>query len=163
MTSPAAGRRKRTGSDDRGSVAVELAIGVPMAVLFIFLIVGAFNVGRANLDANSAAGAASRAASLARTPGAAASAARSSATANLADKCARLSVAVDTSGFRRGGTVTVEVSCTVPTRGLLGVGLPGSLTVTASSSSPIDLYRARALRFRITETPTAANPSTGGA
>lgn len=127
---------------DRGSVAVELAIGVPMAVLFIFLLVGAYHLGQANIDVNAAAAAASRAASIARTAGAAETAARDSATANLAGRCASVSVVVDTGRFHRGGAVTVHVACTVTTEGLLGVGLPGQVTVSASSTSPIDLYRA---------------------
>jgi Flp pilus assembly protein TadG len=143
MTGPPADGAVRPGSDDdRGSVAVELALGVPLLVLMLFLLIGAFNMGRANIDVNAAAGAASRAASLARTAGAATAAANDSATANLGDDCARIRVAVDTSGFRRGGTVTVTLACTVPTRGLIRVGLPGSLTITGSSTSPIDRYRA---------------------
>jgi hypothetical protein len=51
-------------------------------------------------------------------------------------------VTVDTSQFHRGGAVTVHLACTVTTHGLLGVGLPGSMTVSASSTSPLDLYRA---------------------
>jgi Flp pilus assembly protein TadG len=149
MTSPPApdsrtGGRRTRDCDDRGSVAVELAIGVPMAVLMIFLLVGGYNVGRANIDVNAAAGAAARAASLARSTAAATGAARDSATANLGAKCTQVTVSVDTSAFRRGGAVTVSLGCTVATRGLIGVGLPGSLTMTASSTSPIDLYRSAA-------------------
>ncbi|WP_328463534.1 pilus assembly protein [Actinoplanes sp. NBC_00393] len=143
MTAPAGtGPRRPHRGDDRGSVAVELALGVPLLVLFLFLLIGAFNVGRANIDVNAAAGAASRAASLARTSAAATAAATDSATANLGADCARLSVSVNTSNYRRGGAVTVSLACTVPTRGLIRVGLPGSLTITASSTSPIDRYRA---------------------
>ena len=58
------------------------------------------------------------------------------------DDFARMRVAVDTSRFRRGDTVTVILACTVPTRGLIRIGLPGSLTITGSSTSPIDRYRA---------------------
>jgi len=128
--------------NDHGSVAVELAIGMPMAVLFIFLVVGAYHLGQANIDVNAAAAAASRAASISRTAGAADAAARDSATANLAGRCTGVSVVVDTGQFHRGGAVTVHVACTVTTQGLLGVGLPGQVTVSASSTSPIDLYRA---------------------
>ncbi|WP_432833050.1 TadE/TadG family type IV pilus assembly protein [Dactylosporangium sp. CA-092794] len=154
---------RRRLRDDRGSVAVELAIGMPLAVLFVFLIVGAYHLGQANIDVNAAAAAASRAASLTRSAGAADAAARDSATANLAGQCATVTVSVDTSEFHRGGAVTVHVGCTVTTEGLLGVGLPGSMTVSASSTSPLDLYRARALGFGITEAPSAANPRMGGA
>jgi Flp pilus assembly protein TadG len=127
---------------DCGSVAVELAIGMPLAVLFVFLVVGAYHLGQANIDVNSAAAAASRAASISRSAAAADAAARNSATANLAGQCTEVLVSVDTSQFHRGGAVTVRVGCIVSTEGLLGVGLPGSMTVSASSTSPLDLYRA---------------------
>ncbi|WP_430788124.1 pilus assembly protein [Actinoplanes sp. G11-F43] len=133
-------RRKR--ADDRGSIAAELALAVPLLVLLIFLLVGAFNMGRANIDVHTAAGAASRAASLARTSTGATTAAHASATANLGDDCARVSVSVDNGNFRPGGTVTVSVACFVPTRGLSRVGLPSTVTITSSSTSPIDRYRA---------------------
>lgn len=126
---------------DRGSVGVELAIGIPLAVLFIFLVVGAFHLGQANIDVNAAAAAASRAASISRTAPAADAAARDAATANLTGRCASVSVVVDTSQFHRGGQVTVQVDCAVTTHGLLGVGLPGTVTVSAASTSPLDLYR----------------------
>lgn len=139
---PASRSARHRLRDDRGSVAVELAIGMPLAVLFVFLIVGAYHLGQANIDVNSAAAAASRAASITRSVAAADTAARDSATANLAGLCTKVSVSVDTSQFHRGGAVTVRVGCTVSTQGLLGVGLPGSMTVSASSTSPLDLYRA---------------------
>jgi Flp pilus assembly protein TadG len=130
---------------DRGSVAVELAIGVPMLVLVVLIAAAAFVMARANLDVNAAASAAARAASLARGAAAATTDATNAATANLAGRCASLTIDVDTSGFRRGGQVRVTVSCTVTTRGLTGIGLPGSTTFTATATSPIDIYRHIAL------------------
>jgi Flp pilus assembly protein TadG len=111
-------------------------------LLLLFLVVGAFHLARANLDVNSAAAAASRAASLTRTAPAALTAARDSATADLAGQCAAVDVSVDTSHFQRGGAVRVHVACTVTTHGLTGIGLPGTMTVQADSTSPLDLYRA---------------------
>jgi Flp pilus assembly protein TadG len=127
---------------DRGSVAVELAIGMALAVLFVFLLIGTFHIGRAEVDVNAAAAAASRAASLNGSASAAYLAASDGAAADLTGHCTRISVSVDTSQFHRGGAVTVHVGCTVSTRGLIGVRLPGSITVSASSTSPLDLYRA---------------------
>jgi Flp pilus assembly protein TadG len=141
---PARQPRRRLGSE-RGSVAVEIALAVPLMVLLLFLLTAAVHLGRAAIDVNSAAAAAARAASLARTGPAATTAARNAATADLAGQCASLSVSVDTSAFHRGGTVTVAVACTVTTHGLTGIDIPGAVTTRASSTSPIDLYRTVAL------------------
>lgn len=126
---------------DRGTVAVELAIGVPMLVLVVLIAAAAFVMGRANLDVNAAAAAGARAASLARSATTATSAATSAAKANLAGRCVSLTIEVDTGGFRRGGQIRVTVSCTVTTHGLTGIGLPGSTTFKATATSPIDVYR----------------------
>jgi len=128
--------------DDTGSVAVEIALGVPISVLVLFLVIAAFHLSRATVDVNSAAAAGARAGSLSRSPAAAAAAARTAATTTLAGQCAAVSVEVDTSNFRRGGTVTVAVACTVTTRGLTGIGIPGSVTTRAASTSPVDVYRS---------------------
>ena len=133
-------RRRRDG--DRGSVTVEIALAVPLMVLLLFLLTAAVHLGRAAIDVNSAAAAAARAASLARTAPAATTAARNAAAADLANQCASLSVTVDTSAFHRGGAVTVSVACTVTTHGLTGINVPGSVTTRAASTSPIDLYRS---------------------
>jgi len=42
-------------------------------------------------------------------------------------------------------------------------GIPGSRALTATASSPLDIYRARALGFSNSEGPSGANPSTWGA
>src|SRR5437764_2959654 len=127
---------------DHGSIAVEIALAVPLMVLLLFLLTAAVHLGRAAIDVNSAAAAAARAASLARTGPAATTAARNAATADLAGQCASLSVSVDTSAFHRGGAVTVAVACTVTTHGLTGISIPGPVTTRAASTSPIDLYRS---------------------
>lgn len=137
----AAAEAARRLRGDQGAVAVELAIGIPMLVLVVLLVAATYAMGRANLDVNAAAAAGARAGSLARNAHAATSAATDAARANLASRCAHLSVDVATSGFRRGGQVRVTLSCTVTTRGLTGIGLPGSTTFKASATSPIDVYR----------------------
>src|SRR5688500_16827707 len=127
----AAARPEAAGRAERGSIAAELALGVPMSMLLVFLLIAAFHLARASIDVNATAAAASRAASLARTGDAATHAARKTAQANLGGRCARLRVEVDLTRFRRGGTVTVVVACTVTARGLTGAGIPGALTTRA--------------------------------
>jgi Flp pilus assembly protein TadG len=153
---PRPGRPARRRRGDRGSVTVEIALAVPLMVLLLFLLTAAVHLGRAAIDVNSAAAAASRAASLARTAPAATIAARNAATADLAGQCATVSVTVDTSAFHRGGAVTVTVACTVTTHGLTGISIPGSVTTTAASTSPIDLYRTVALGARHASGPSTA-------
>ncbi len=155
-------RPPRRPRGDRSAVSVEIALAVPLIVLLLFLMATAVHLGRAVIDVNSAAAAASRAASLARTAPAATTAARNAAAADLAGQCAIVSVTVDTSGFHRGGTVTVTVACTVTTHGLTGINIPGSVTTKAASTSPIDLYRTVSLRFGNSEVSPGGNRSIGG-
>lgn len=54
--------------------------------------------------------------------------------------CADRDIAVDTSALRPGGTVTVTVSCHVPLGDLVLLRVPGSRTVTATSTSVVDTY-----------------------
>ena len=133
-------RRLRRLPDDRGSVTVELALAVPLSLLLFFLVLGAFHLGRATIDVHAAASAAARAASIARDDPA--TAAQQTAEANLADRCASFTVDPGPTQVQRGGQVTVRVSCTVTTHGLLGLGLPGQITLSAEASSPVDVYRS---------------------
>ncbi|GIG63220.1 hypothetical protein Lfu02_75920 [Longispora fulva] len=137
MTPP--GRERRAA--DRGAVAVEMALSVPMVVLMFFLIIGAFQIARAQISVASAAGAGARAASMARSAVAATAAARASVETNLHGRCAALAVTVATEGFARGGAVTVSVTCTVNVRGLTGVAVPAELDLKATATSPVDVYR----------------------
>lgn len=99
-----------------------------------------------------AAAAAARQASLARDPVTAARLARDTASWTLAAQhlqCVRVTVAVDSSGFRvpvgQPATVTVQVSCRLR---LADIGLPGvaDKTVTAWAASPLDPFRGRSPR-----------------
>ena len=147
---------------DRGSVAAELAVSVPILVLVVLIAVASYAMARANLHVNAAAAAGARAASLARSATAATSAATEAANADLAGRCARLSIDVDTGAFRRGGQVRVTVSCTVTTHGLTGIALPGSTTFTATATSPIDVYRHIALGSANSDAFSATDPGMGG-
>lgn len=125
--------------DDRGSTAVEIALAVPIFVALLLLLITSTRYASAMIEVQSTAGAAARAASLARSPTAASTAA-SQASATLSD-CTTRTVTVDTSAFHPGGQVTVEVTCTISTRTLTGFAFPGSVTATATSTSPLDVYR----------------------
>lgn len=136
---------------ERGSVAIELAIIVPFVLLLILLVVAAGLVARATSTIDAAAFAAARAASISRTAGDARTQAQDVADTTMSSRgirCAPQSTSVDTAGFAApvgtSATVTVSLTCRVPLSHLtLLPGLPGSHTVTSTATSSIDSYRGR--------------------
>jgi Flp pilus assembly protein TadG len=136
--------------DDTGSFTLELAVLAPALLLLVAFIVAAGRIEIAGSTIDGVARDAARAASLARTPAAAQTAAQTTATDTAASQnidCTHLAVTVDTTGFATPlGTpaaVVVHVSCTALLGDLAIPGLPGSKTLTASFTSPLDPYRAR--------------------
>jgi Flp pilus assembly protein TadG len=140
----------RFGGREDGSAAIELAVLGPGLLLILALIVAAGRVETAGGAVESAAHAAARAASLARTQPAAQSAARGAAAATLAEahlSCSRLAVRVDTAGLSaplgRPAQVRAAVTCRVGLSDLLVPGLPGSVTESGTFASAVDPYRGR--------------------
>lgn len=143
-------RDRSAGRSDRGSEAVEAAVGVPAFLLFIALIIAGGRLAIAHQAVEAAASDAARSASISRTQGSAQGSALSSATASLANQklqCASKTVNVDTSGFASPvgtpATVTATVTCVVKLADVAVPGLPGTKTITATMSSPLDTYRER--------------------
>jgi Flp pilus assembly protein TadG len=142
--------RRRPGRD-RGSLSLETAILTPVLLLALLLVVAA---GRRYLAGNAvddAAREAARAASLERDPGAARTQGLQAANQALADQnlhCTSLAVDVPTAAFTTtlgtAGSVTVSVDCTVDLSDLTLPGVPGTVTVHSSFTSPVDPYRTRA-------------------
>ncbi|MDQ6782952.1 MAG: pilus assembly protein [Actinomycetota bacterium] len=123
-------------------MSVELVLlTVPLVVIMVFVVaLGRFSSARNQVD--EAARDAARQASLYYRSG-------SEATrqgTDVADQdltgiaCADRLVAVDTSALRPGGAVTVTVSCHVPLGDLVLLKVPGTRTVTATSTSVVDTY-----------------------
>lgn len=134
----------------RGSITLEMAVLAPALLALLLLVIFAGRVTMVNQSVNSAAVAAARAATLARTPGTAKSKAAQTATATLANQhlnCASVKTATDTSGFAvrvgRAASVTSEVTCTISFADLAAIDVPGSMTLTATATSPLDTYRER--------------------
>lgn len=130
--------------DQRGSVAVEMAVLAPALVVLLLLVVFAGRVAQADGDVRRAASAAARAASLRQDPGDAEAAGRQTASANLVASgvgCARLDTDVDTTQFFAGGTVAVTVHCTASMAEVSLLGVPGRRTFSARSIEVIDQYR----------------------
>jgi len=135
---------------EQGSVSVELALLAPALLLLLSFAVVAGRTQVAEGAVAEAARAAAREASLARDDVTAAALAGAQADRTLAAqdlRCQSTSVDIDTTGFQappgQPGDVTVAITCVVGMADLLAPGLPGSVTVEASFTSPVDAYRER--------------------
>ena len=126
---------------ERGASSVEAAIPAPTLIL---LLAGEQSV-------TTAAHSASRAASLATSQDDAAARVSDAFTAELSQqgkKCTSLSVDVDADAFNTPpgevAVVSATITCTVPYAQLMPIsGLPGTKTITVSTTSPLDTYRER--------------------
>jgi Flp pilus assembly protein TadG len=135
---------------ERGSVSVELALLAPALLVLLSFTVVAGRTQIAEGAVQEAARAAAREASLARDPATATALAGAQAerTLDAQDlRCQSTSININTAGFSappgRPGDVTVSITCVVGMADLLAPGLPGSVTVEASFTSPVDAYRER--------------------
>jgi len=136
--------------DERGSAAVEAAIGVPAFALFVGLIIFGGRTATTHEALQSAAAEAARSASLARDANSARTDAREAATASIRNQhigCSAIDVTVDTSDFTKQpgvpGSVEVRVACRLDLSDLSVPGVPGSRVLAATMSSPIDTWRER--------------------
>ena len=130
-------------ADDSGSTTVEIVVLAPLVLALLCFVVGLGRIADARDQLTGAARDAARAASLAATPAAAQAVARQAAAADLDSAgidCASFDVAVDGAQFRPGGSVTVRVTCTTDLSAVSVSGLPGHLTINATSTVPLDTY-----------------------
>lgn len=135
--------RDRDGDQERGTSVVEMTILTPLLVLFILFVVLAGRLVLAQGRVDGAARDAARAASISRSAGGASAAAASAAAANLGSggvSCRDFGVAADVSGFRPGGSVAVEVRCTVALADLSLLRVPGTRVVHARYVAPVDRF-----------------------
>lgn len=135
---------------DTGSVALEMAVLAPVLLLFVLMVIFGGRWAIAQQAVQAAAAEAARTASLARSAAEASGSATTAATAALANqqlRCATVTVALDSGGFTvpegTPATVTATVTCVVDMGDLAAPGIPGSRTLTATMSSPLDTYRNR--------------------
>jgi Flp pilus assembly protein TadG len=130
--------------DERGSIAVEVAVIAPALIFLMLLVVYAGKVSEADANVERAASDAARAASLRQDPGDAITDAQDTAAANLAAAgvpCLTLTTTVDTHDFAPGGTVSVTVRCEASMNDVTLLGVPGRRTFTATAVEVIDTYR----------------------
>lgn len=136
------------GDTEDGFGAVDLMVVTTIVVSLLLLAVGLGRVRSADQMVGSAAADGARAASLQRTAVGAQQAAEQTIAASLVTSetsCAGgPAVSVDVSRWRPGGSVSVTVACTAALADLTAPGLPGSKTLTAHATSPIDSRRSAA-------------------
>ncbi len=135
---------RRPAPRERGSATAELVLVTPLLILFVLFIVGLGRLAHARAMVNDAAAQAARAATLQYLdPGQAADTARQTAAAALSSAglaCATQSTSVDTGSDHPGGTITVTLSCRVDLSQEVAAGFPGSETLRATFTSPVDTY-----------------------
>ncbi|WP_239312241.1 TadE/TadG family type IV pilus assembly protein [Frankia sp. Cj3] len=128
---------------DRGSATAELVLILPVLLLMLAFLVLCYRVSDARLWIADVAHQAARAASLAGTPTQAVTDARTTAQNALAGAgvtCQDLTVDTDPAGLAQGALVRVTVTCTARLDDLAMLGTPGSATLRASSTSPVDTF-----------------------
>lgn len=138
----------RTG--ERGSLSVEFVyIAVPLAAIILFL-VAAGRIALAGNAADAAAIAAAREASLSRSTEIAQVQANAAAQRSMSQSgyaCTTLTVLVDDSGLNvplgQVGTVSGTITCTLNLSDVALPGLPGTMTIERTATSPVDAYRER--------------------
>ena len=136
--------------DERGSAAVEAAVGLPAFMLFVGLIIFGGRTATTHSAVESAAAEAARTASIARTASEATQDAKAAAQASLANQdihCLSVTVSVDVSDFAKtvgeAGSVSATVECLLDLADLSVPGVPGSRLIKATRSSPLDTWRER--------------------
>ncbi len=138
-------RLLRRSRSERGSAPIELLILTPVIVMLVGLALYAGRTATIKQDVISASRDAARAASVRQFPGPATTDGRAAAERTLASRdvsCSTLAVDVDTSDLSPGGAVTSTVTCTVDLSDVTGLlGLPGSVTIEASSTAVVDRFR----------------------
>ena len=134
----------RLHRDEGGSLSMEMVVLTPVLVGCILTIAGGARFVEATDQVQATAAIAARAASLEPTAGQASAAGRAAAQRALADRgrsCRHLAVAVNVDSFAAGGAVRTTVTCRAELSDLVGFGLPGSKTFTASSVVPLERHR----------------------
>lgn len=135
---------------EQGSLSAELVILAPIMLGFALFAIACGRISLATITVQDAANAAARNASLSRTVSTANANATSAANGSITLaglECINLQISVDPSGLTSPlgtiGNVSTTVTCTLNLSDIALPGLPGTYTVTATGSSPVDPYRER--------------------
>jgi len=137
--------RHRRVRGEGGQAIAELVIVAPVLLLVIVLMISLGRVDSAQGDVESAARAAVQAAVVQSDPADAQAQAAEAVTSTLAGAgltCPSPQVTTDTQNFIPGGSVSVTVTCVTSLADVTVPGVPGSKTLSATSSAHIDPFRA---------------------
>lgn len=143
-------RTPRWKQSDNGNAALELVILAPVLLGLLGLVIAAGRTSIAQGSVDAAARNAARQASIELTPAAAQAAGVAGARAALQRDgldCVP-AVVMNVGQFSsvpvgQPATVSATVTCTVSLANLALPGLPGSVRLRASFTSPLDIYRSR--------------------
>jgi Flp pilus assembly protein TadG len=130
--------------DERGVMAIELVVLTPMLVGAIMVIAVGVRYIDARGEANDAAYAAARAASLTTNQEAAVQAGTEAAVdaGQHGQACPDPTVHIHAGDFQPGGDVRATVTCVADLTDIAGFGLPGHKTFTFTAVVPIDSHRS---------------------
>jgi Flp pilus assembly protein TadG len=131
-----------TADSERGSLALETVVVVPLLVLLLLFAIGCARLVHARNLIDQAADQAARAASLGPATDAQARAQNAARTV-LAGAYNCTAPRITLSQDQSAAAVTATVSCTVVLNDLFITGFPGHQTLTARQTSPRDLYAPR--------------------
>jgi Flp pilus assembly protein TadG len=132
-------------NNDSGSLVVELVVLTPVVFLIALCVVVFGRVSEARQLVTESARAGAEAAAVMPNAQSAQSAAVDSAvvgTNGSAHTCAQTQIVTDVSHYYPGGYVRVTVTCAVALSDLSVPGVPGSTTISESSTAPVDPYRS---------------------
>lgn len=136
--------RARLAAED-GAEAVSFVLLAPILILFFEMILIGGRLATIQADMASAAREAARQASLASGEAAAGvdihAIAVDALESNGLDCRSPMVFLGDDTNFVRGGWVEVEVTCTIDLSDIGMLSVPGAVTITRSSTEPIDFFR----------------------
>ena len=141
---PEFGMTELRRKSESGSLVVELVVLTPVVFIIALCVLVFGRVSEARQLVTESARAGAQAASVMPNAESAQAAAIDSAvvgTSGQAHACAHAQVVTDVSHYYPGGYVRVTVTCAVALSDLSVPGIPGSTSITESSTAPVDPYR----------------------
>ena len=128
--------------DERGSMAVEIVVLIPVLFMFTLFIVAGGRYVNARADADATARDAARAASQSHTRAGAEAAVQQAIRDGLRSTRNCKPTHLDDSDFVSGGVASVEIHCEVSWKDLGLLDIQKTISVDAEGHAPIDTYRS---------------------